>query len=64
MPKLIIKFSLLPSNSCPKGENASVSFSSVVSLERPVQNFKYNEMHIFLILKCYIQNSGILHRTV
>jgi len=36
MPKLIIKFSLLPSTSCPKGENASVSFSFVVSLERPV----------------------------
>jgi hypothetical protein len=64
MPKLIIKFSLLPSTSCPKGENASVSFSSVVNLERPDRNFKCNEMHIIPILKCYIQNSGILHCTI
>lgn len=64
MPKLIIKFSLLPSTSCPKGENASVSFSFVVSLERPVWKFQINEMRIILILICYIQNSGILHCTI
>jgi len=28
--------SLLPSTSCPKEENASLRFSSFVSLERPV----------------------------